>query len=64
MGMKTELPTQIRGQTEESLDCTWSGGTIPVCIPLPAPVQTQDRTLQSNNNLHVTLGMNYAPQFT
>lgn len=57
MGIETELPTQIRGRTEESVDCTRSGGTIPVCLPLPVPVQT----LQSNRNLHVTLGMNFPP---
>lgn len=40
---KTELPTQIRVLTEQSVNCTWSGGTIPVCLCLPAPVQTKDR---------------------
>ena len=40
MGTETELPTQITGQTEESVVCTWSGGIIPVCLPLHAPVQT------------------------
>lgn len=61
MDTETELSTQKRFQTGQSVNFTWSGGTIPVCPPLPVPVTHEAQTLQPNTNLQVILAMNYAP---
>lgn len=64
MGTDTEFPTLIWCQTEESVDCTWSGSTIPVCLPSAVPAQTQDRGTAVQWYPHITLGINYALQLT